>query len=784
MKSISVNIKDKRLFNEAYLPFLTTDYDYEIYWGGGGSGKSQFIVQKYLIKCMQQPYFRLLYCRKVADTIRMSSFQLFKDVIFEWGLNDLFHVKESTMEIICANGNTMQARGLDDIEKVKSIAGITDVWVEEATECQQDDIDQLDLRVRSAKAKIQYIISFNPIDERHWIRTRYFSDEVEHNKHYVSTKTFEVLGKPETLTISYLHTTYQDNRFLPSKYIAKLEAMAFSNPNYHRVYKLGKWGKPDVQRPYIHNFSYDKHVSQIALYNPRMPNVHIAIDFNLEPFVCLMNHTWIDAQGMHKHWFDEIVIKNGDFEEMARRIQSKLTPQQLASALYTGDATGHNRRLDVRPNVSAWKQMQSLLNIPDARLKVRKANPSVADTRPLINLIFSLHPDMKFYKGMSLTINELQYTEADPEGGILKKDRNKMEQRADGLDCFTGDTMVLTDHGHKPIKDIRIGEYVLTRKGYRMVLDTWDSMAEVYEYAFSDGTKITCTAGHRYMDETLIYREIKQILSHNKSVWKLRQRPLPTTAGIIINTPISLITTLAEKGITIPGACTGRFGLITMVKYLKGFMCTIKTTTRQTMISAIWRSLTLPHTMHTIGTKESKTRQLWRGCKSLLRLAVSLPSHGTKARKAGHGTVSTRSKWGSEPWTTEQVNVIPVDVNIRKAITTAAFAPTYANQDGEGIQALTMLPSNAHYAGTTSLSTDSLRQDTALSDVLARHDSLQVISCRPMGMQRVYDITVAEEHEFYAHGILVHNCCRYELLTFHSDFERHLPMLQNVNRGK
>ena len=39
--------------------------------------------------------------------------------------------------------------GLDDSEKIKSIAGITDIICEEATELTLDDVSQLDLRLRA-----------------------------------------------------------------------------------------------------------------------------------------------------------------------------------------------------------------------------------------------------------------------------------------------------------------------------------------------------------------------------------------------------------------------------------------------------------------------------------------------------------------------------------------------------------------------------------------------------------------------------------------------------------
>lgn len=45
-------------------------------------------------------------------------------------------------------GSDMIFRGLDDVEKLKSVAKVTRVWFEEATEGEKGDHDQLDLRLR------------------------------------------------------------------------------------------------------------------------------------------------------------------------------------------------------------------------------------------------------------------------------------------------------------------------------------------------------------------------------------------------------------------------------------------------------------------------------------------------------------------------------------------------------------------------------------------------------------------------------------------------------------
>ena len=209
-------------FNDIYLPYINNADRFLVFYGGRGSGKSVFIAQRLLYKCLSQPYFRLLYCRKVARTIRNSQFQLFKDLIERGGLDELFTIKETSMEIDCINGNNMIAGGMDDYEKVKSIQEITDVWMEEATEFTRDDLIQLNLCLRTKKAHNQMVLSFNPISTANWLFESFF------------------VKKEWDATI--LKTTFLDNRFLPPDYEKEMERLKGMNPNVYKFSALGEWG--------------------------------------------------------------------------------------------------------------------------------------------------------------------------------------------------------------------------------------------------------------------------------------------------------------------------------------------------------------------------------------------------------------------------------------------------------------------------------------------------------------------------------------------------------------
>jgi phage terminase large subunit len=76
---MNVNIKiSKKVFNDVYLPYLNNEDRYLIFYGGGSSGKSYFIAQRWIYKMLQPNRFNLLVVRQTGDTNRRSTFPLFK----------------------------------------------------------------------------------------------------------------------------------------------------------------------------------------------------------------------------------------------------------------------------------------------------------------------------------------------------------------------------------------------------------------------------------------------------------------------------------------------------------------------------------------------------------------------------------------------------------------------------------------------------------------------------------------------------------------------------------
>lgn len=212
-----------RTFSAKFLPLLN-DYSHrwEIYKGSAGSGKSHFITQKIIIKALREKR-RVMICRRYGTTMRNSVFKLFKDVIESFKITHLTRIKESDMSITLPNGSEIIFVGLDNEEKLLSIAGITDVFIEEVYEVPKEIVDQLNLRMRGKAPNQQIYMAFNPISAKHWLYD-----------------FCEGSTRPESSI--YSESTFRDNPFLPDEYVKALEDMYRTNPNKARVFCDGNWG--------------------------------------------------------------------------------------------------------------------------------------------------------------------------------------------------------------------------------------------------------------------------------------------------------------------------------------------------------------------------------------------------------------------------------------------------------------------------------------------------------------------------------------------------------------
>lgn len=220
------------IFNSVYLPHLE-DYStrFLVFYGGAGSGKSHFIAQRLVYKALKSKR-KILVLRKVNRTTKASTFQLLLDTINQFGLTNHCVINRTDFSITLPTGSMFLCMGLDDPEKIKSITGLTDAWLEEATEFSLDDFSQVNLRVRDPKAEDQEIIlSLNPVSKANWCYLHFFAENPE----------LEEFRQ----TVRIVHTTYKDNPHLPEAYVQALLMMKATNEVYYKIYALGEFGSLD-----------------------------------------------------------------------------------------------------------------------------------------------------------------------------------------------------------------------------------------------------------------------------------------------------------------------------------------------------------------------------------------------------------------------------------------------------------------------------------------------------------------------------------------------------------
>jgi len=385
--------------------------------GGAGSSKSWSQAQHELIYALQHPKIRTLIVRKVGATIKDSVRKLvWDDLIKEYGLTGVASLNLGNNTITLANGSEIIFRGLDDSEKIKSIQKINRIWCEELTEFDEKDWDQLNLRLRGVQ-NAQMTGTFNPIYVGHWIDKKY----------KIAENGYSIVDSDVTL----LRSTFEDNQFLDDQYVKELKKYKTSNPFLWQVYGMGEFGVEQADNAFAYAYDPNVHNSPVAEFDPE-DRLHIAFDFNLEPFTCLFFHF---SPGRYFYVFDSLEIKKGNIEEMIDRINHKYGTH-LYSATVTGDAMGKRGDLSQRDNASYYEQIRRRLRLSPKQL-ILPANPTHKNSRAQVNYTLSNHPHLYINPDTCPgLVRDLRIVEVGDNGKIKKSNRKDVAQQADFLDNF------------------------------------------------------------------------------------------------------------------------------------------------------------------------------------------------------------------------------------------------------------------------------------------------------------------------------------------------------------
>lgn len=224
-----VNIAE--VIGGGYKEFWNSKHRYLVCKGSRGSKKSCTAALKIIYNMMKYPLANTLVVRRVFNTLRDSCFTQLKwaaerlQVLHLWK----FNLSPLSAEYI-PTGQKIFFRGMDDPMSITSITVdkgyLCWVWLEEAYQIEDEDsFNKVDLSIRGELPNNyykQFIITFNPWNEHHWLKKRFFD-----------------VSDDNTLALT---TTYRCNEWLGPDDIALFEQMKIRNPRRYRIEGEGEWG--------------------------------------------------------------------------------------------------------------------------------------------------------------------------------------------------------------------------------------------------------------------------------------------------------------------------------------------------------------------------------------------------------------------------------------------------------------------------------------------------------------------------------------------------------------
>lgn len=229
-----INWKLPEMVSAAYAPLFNNHSRYLVYKGSRGSGKSEAQATKVIHDIVTKSYVNWLILRRYANTNRQSTFTLLQKVANRMKVGNLFQFNSSLPEITYKpTGQKILFRGADKPLSITSISvetgNLCRLWVEEAYQLESEEaFDTVDESMRGIiddpGGFYQTVLTFNPWNERHWLKKRFFDTD---------TRVDNSLA---------LTTTYKDNPFLDDDYVKRLLEMKIRNPRRARVAVDGEWG--------------------------------------------------------------------------------------------------------------------------------------------------------------------------------------------------------------------------------------------------------------------------------------------------------------------------------------------------------------------------------------------------------------------------------------------------------------------------------------------------------------------------------------------------------------
>lgn len=180
------NLKLPELVGKGYATFWKFKGRYRVVKGSRASKKSKTAALYFITNMMKYSEANLLVVRKSYRSLKDSCFTELKWAIHRLQVDDFWDYRLNPLEMTYKpTGQKIYFRGLDDPLKVTSITvdvgSLCWLWIEEAYEIGKEaDFDMLDESIRGQVSDglfKQVTLTFNPWNEKHWMKKRFFDVE-------------------------------------------------------------------------------------------------------------------------------------------------------------------------------------------------------------------------------------------------------------------------------------------------------------------------------------------------------------------------------------------------------------------------------------------------------------------------------------------------------------------------------------------------------------------------------------------------------------------------------
>lgn len=255
---LEINVDIPELVGGGYGKFWRSKNFYRVVKGSRGSKKSKTTALNYVVRLLKYPWANLLVIRRFSNTNKQSTYTDFKWACNQLKVAHLFKFNESLPEItVKKTGQKILFRGLDDPLKITSITvdvGILSwLWVEEAYQIESED--KFSTVVESIRGSVsdptffkQITLTFNPWNERHWLKRVFFDEETR---------------RADTLALT---TTYRCNEWLDEIDRQRYEDLYVTNPRRARIVCDGEWGVAEglvFENTRVEEFDIQKTVQRV-----------------------------------------------------------------------------------------------------------------------------------------------------------------------------------------------------------------------------------------------------------------------------------------------------------------------------------------------------------------------------------------------------------------------------------------------------------------------------------------------------------------------------------------